>query len=80
MNDDVSKVLDFYDSSKNSDIFKKTHCLCNYDLNFCIINKNSDKLAQIYDGCNYKKQDYCSFIWYKNTINKGSLWQLFTCK
>ena len=80
---DADKMIDFFDKSKDNTIYKKTHCLCINELNLCIINKNSDKLKQIYDGCNYKKNDYCSFICFNNNPKyevTNTTWQHFEIK
>ena len=76
----TEKILEFYKNSGSYEIYKKTHCLCINDLDLCIINKNSDKLKQIYDGCNYEKTNYCSFISFKPDLNIHTMWQRFKIK
>lgn len=54
----VNNILDYYLTHKNKLIYEKTDYLCNQEERICICNSHADDFRKIYDGINYKQNDY----------------------
>ena len=62
------RMLDFYDNSRDKKIYDKTDCLCSREFDLCIINKNAQKIRQIYDEDRYDEQAHYKSIYSRNLI------------
>ena len=51
----IDQMLDYYLNHPDSNIYKKTPCLCHGNINFCIINNSPDKYDENYSSTIYKK-------------------------
>lgn len=59
----VNEMLDYYLTSTDKPIYKKTDYLCNRKEKICICNTHAHDFRKIYDGINYNPDDnYISWI------------------
>lgn len=59
----IHDMLEYYFTSKDKPIYKKTDYLCNKKEKICICNTHAEDFRKIYDRLNYKPGDkYISWI------------------
>ena len=60
----ISDMLSYYTNHRDKNIYKKTDCLCNFELNMCIVNRNANFFRKIYDGETYQNETHYVSMYY----------------
>jgi len=68
----VRKMLQYYLEDENAELYKKIDYLCDTKEKICVININAEKLREIFDGKQYKKDvKYISWFIDPNSLTNS---------